>query len=453
MAFLLKPALCALVGASAFVTGCAGLSPGSAPHVVPAIGNAAVASPFGSKIRHVVVIVQENRSFENLFAGWPHADAPTYGMDGARRLPLHKTTLLERWDLPHSFEAGLADWDSAKMDGFAQTLRSRGQPAARPYAYVDPREIAPYRVMAKQYTLLDRMFPTEFGSSFTAHLDLIAGTANLSPSLALADKPSKGPWGCDAPVGTETGTVDRRRIVRRSGGPFPCLTQFKTLADVLDAHHISWKYYQPPVGLHWGSWSAFDAIAAVRRGPDWASHVLVAVPQTTVLTDPSRRRLPQVAWVTPDELDSDHTGTDSDTGPSWVAAVVNAIGKSDYWKSTAIVVVWDEWGGWYDNVAPPQPDFVGRGVRVPGIVISPYARGNYIDSNVYDFGSILKFIEETFNLPAIGPTSFGYTDAAARSLRTAFDFSQSPRAFKPIPAKYPASYFIERAPSYLPVDP
>lgn len=452
MAFLLKAALCALVGASALLDGCAGALPG-APHVVPAVPNAAAASPFGSKIRHVVVIVQENRSFENLFAGWPHADAPTYGMDGARRLPLHKTTLLERWDLPHSFEAGLADWDSAKMDGFAQTLRSRGLPGARPYAYVDPREIAPYRAMAKQYTLLDHMFPTEFGSSFTAHLDLIAGTANLSPSLALADKPSKGPWGCDAPVGTSTGTVDRRRIVHRTGGPFPCLTQFKTLADVLDEHHISWKYYQPPVGLHWGSWSAFDAIAAVRRGPDWAAHVLVAVPQTTVLTDPSRKRLPQVAWVTPDELDSDHTGTDSDTGPSWVAAVVNAIGKSDYWKSTAIVVVWDEWGGWYDNVTPPQPDFVGRGVRVPGIVISPYARGNYVDSNVYDFGSILKFIEETFNLPPIGPTSFGYTDAAARSLRTAFDFSQSPRAFTPIPAKYPASYFTQRAPSYLPVDP
>ncbi|HTX58168.1 MAG TPA: alkaline phosphatase family protein, partial [Verrucomicrobiae bacterium] len=163
-------------------------------------------------------------------------------------------------------------------------------------------------------------------------------------------------------------------------------------------------------------------------------------------------KLPAVTWVVPDAIDSDHPGDASDTGPSWVASVVNAIGQGPDWKSTAIVVVWDDWGGFYDSEPPPQLDFTGLGIRVPCIVISPYAKKHYVDDTQYEFGSILKFIEQTFGLPPLGPTALGYTDTRATSITNAFDFTQAPRSFTPIPAPYPPSYFLHRPPSHKPPD-
>ena len=116
-------------------------------------------------------------------------------------------------------------------------------------------------------------------------------------------------------------------------------------------------------------------------------------------------------------------------------------------EKTAIVLVWDDWGGWNDHMPPPQLDWKGLGVRVPAIVISPYAKKGYVDHTQYEFSSILKFAEQTFNLPAVGPASFGYTDTRATSMIDAFDFTQKPRAFVKISAKYPPSHFIQRSPS------
>jgi phospholipase C len=154
--------------------------------------------------------------------------------------------------------------------------------------------------------------------------------------------------------------------------------------------------------------------------------------------------------------DSDHPplkpGQGSDLGPSWVASVVNAIGESSYWNSTAIIVLWDDWGGWYDNSSPPQPDYRGLGFRVPCMIISPYAKQGYVDSTQYEFGSILKFIEEVYGTGSIGPTSQGYTDQRATSLDAAFDFNQQPRTFTAIPSKYSVSHFLHEPPSNEPVD-
>jgi phospholipase C len=223
------------------------------------------------------------------------------------------------------------------------------------------------------------------------------------------------------------------------------------MADTLDAAHVSWKYYAPQVNYAEGRrWSPFAAIRAVRYGPDWNRNVIS--PQTTVLRDAADGNLAQVSWVIPDKADSDHAGTHSDKGPSWVAGVVNAVGESRYWNTTAIVVLWDDWGGWYDNVPPPQLDFVGLGIRVPCIVISPYAKAGYVSHTQYEFGSVLKFIEETFHLRALGPASRGYTDSRAHSLADSFDFHQKPRAFRPIPAPYPPAYFLLQRPSGQPPD-
>ncbi|HVA32586.1 MAG TPA: alkaline phosphatase family protein, partial [Candidatus Baltobacteraceae bacterium] len=257
---------------------------------------------------------------------------------------------------------------------------------------------------------------------------------------------------CDAPVGTATSLLNPQRVESWGAGPAPCFTQFRTLADTLDAAHVSWKYYAPAVasGDPGGYlWSEFDAISSVRYGADWSR---VVSPQTKVLTDAAAGKLPSVAWVIPDGPDSDHPGGSTSLGPSWVASVVNAIGRGPDWKTTAIVVVWDDWGGWFDHVQPPQLDYRGLGIRVPCIVISPYAKAHYISHTQYEFGSIVKLVEQTFGLPSLGPLSSGYTDTRANSMLDVFDFKQKPRTFTPIPSAFPASYFLAQPPSLEPPD-
>jgi phospholipase C len=201
-----------------------------------------------------------------------------------------------------------------------------------------------------------------------------------------------------------------------------------------------------------GIWEPFEGIKYVRYGPDW-KHDIIA-PQTRVLKDAMNGKLALVNWVTPSKGDSDHPSALSDRGPSWVTSVVNAIGESTYWPNSAIIVVWDDWGGTYDNAPPPQLDYRGLGIRVPCLIISPYAKKDYVAHTQYEWGSILRFIEEVNGIPAgsIGSTSQGYTDGRANSLDDAFDFSQKPRKFVKIHSKYPASYFLHEPPSNEPVD-
>jgi phospholipase C len=420
-------------------------------------------------LSHVIVIVQENRSFENFFAGYPGANAPTNGCvspggarvrsnartlstitcpSGDKSVPLHQISF-NGPDMQHDWNSSIADWNNGNMDGFWKFGQNHGVYQA--YAFVNPALIQPYLTIANQYVLADAMFPTEFGGSFTGHLTLVAGTdtINQSPSRAEVDFPSVAPDDCDAPPGTKSSFVTSNRRVHRFDGPFPCFDQFNTMAQVLDGAGVSWKYYASKL-LDAGFWSAFEGIKYVRYGPDWYANIIA--PQTQVLTDPGNGKLASVSWVTPSKPDSDHPAAHSDKGPSWVASVVNAIGQSPYWNTSAIIVVWDDWGGWYDNAAPPQPDYRGLGIRVPCLIISPYAKQNYVTHTQLEFGSILKFMEEVFSLPPIGSPSQGYTDQRANSLDDAFDFSQSPRPFVPIQAKYPISHFLHERPSNDPVD-
>jgi phospholipase C len=147
--------------------------------------------------------------------------------------------------------------------------------------------------------------------------------------------------------------------------------------------------------------------------------------------------LASVTWVTPSFINSDHATSHSKTGPDWVASLVNAVGESPFWYDTAIFVMWDEWGGWYDHVPPPYVDYDGLGMRVPLLVISPYAKENYVSHVQYEHGSILRFVEDTFGLPRLAAS-----DARANSpAPDCFDFSQAPRRFVPFPAKMSAREF------------
>jgi phospholipase C len=428
-------------------------------------------------ISHVIVIIQENRSFENFFAGYPGANAPTVGCavpasgSGQTRrtlfhrrasgsgcpygdvsVPLHEVTFEDNPDLAHNWKSSMTDWNGGNMDGFSR----EGSPSDpyEAYAYVDQYEIQPYWTMAQQYVLADEMFPTEFGGSFTAHLTLVAGTDDIKlPSHAEVNFPNHGPDDCDSPPGTKSSYVAATpyRKVHYFQGPFPCFNQFNTMAQVLDDAGVSWKFYATKL-LDAGIWEPFEAIKYVRYGSDWSTKIIA--PQTQVLDDAEYGNLASVSWVTPSKPDSDHPHQLSDQGPSWVASVVNAVGESSYWPTSAIIVLWDDWGGFYDNAAPPQLDYRGLGMRVPCLIISPYAKQGYVSHVQYEYGSILRFIEETYGLPAgsIGPTSEGYTDGRATSLDDAFDFTQQPRPFQAIPSKYSIAHFLHEAPSNLPVD-
>ena len=444
----------ALALAAALLAGCAGSGDApTAPLPADANGFAARMNP----IRHVVIVVQENRSFDNIFAGFPGADAPTVGkLPNGKTIPLRKIRV-NTADPEHSFQQSLADIDGGKMDGFANGGIYSASSDDRPIelSRLDPTIVAPYWTLARRYTLADRMFPTEHGPSWTAHLNLIAGTTTVTPNRAVINFPTEifGEY-CGVPRPVHTFVVDAAGDY--GNGPYPCFTQFRTLADTLDARAVSWRYYAPNTQggscetACGGQWSPFASIKAVRDGPDWKN---VIDPPPQALRDIAAGSLAGVTWIVPESPWSDHAyyGATPE-GASWVAAIVNAIGKSKFWNTTAIVVLWDEWGGFYDDAVPPKLDYRGLGIRVPCIIISPYARRGHVSHTQYEYGSILKFVEQTFDLAALGPTSAGYTDTRATSIIDAFDFRQTPTPFVRVSAPYPPSTFLDAPESRLPPD-
>jgi phospholipase C len=440
-----------------------------------------------SPIKHVVVIVQENRSFDNLFAKFPGANGATRGKEEVKQngkyvdkwVKLVEQQLVFPHDFAHCHSSFETAYDGGKMDGFdLETKGACGEGEAAgtlPYGYVEESEIEPYWDMAEQWVLADAMFQTQGSGSFTAHQDLIRGgtcitsTASCNAPSAdtesLVDTPTGWPWGCNAPPGVTTYTIGVSGTVE-PGGPYPCSSSFPdyssdgyiTLRDRLDAAKISWKYYTPCfTGFSKGCQTsqgcpdcdgdllnAFDVIWPVRNGSEWGTNV--SMPETNIFSDITNKALPAVSWVIPEDDDSDHPDEAEDNGPEWVASVVNAVGASSFWSSSVIIVIWDDWGGFYDNAPPPfQDKYGGLGFRVPAIVISPYAiagtstQGGYVADTPFEFGSILKFIENNWNLEPTGPT-----DARATSIGKVLNLTQKPRAFTTIPSKYSARYFIDR---------
>ncbi len=404
----------------------------------------------GKYFKHIVIIIQENRTYDNLFATFPGGDGVTVGKGHTgQNIPLAKANLESRISPGNGYECcWIRDWNNGRMNGF-DTVNIGPINGQYVYQYVDPAQIVPYWDLARQYVLSDHMFQTEGSGSYTAHQDLIAGGTNIDPAHAVIDFPSIGPvWGCDAGKGSQTSLITKTNDFMHNAGPFPCLS-YQTLRDPLDAGGVPWRYYAPEVGQSFGGdlWNAFDGIRAVRYGSEWNTNV--TWPETNVFKDITAGKLPSVSWVIPDYQNSDHPGDTSDTGPSWVAQVVNAIGNSPDWNSTAIVVTWDDWGGWYDHVRPPgTQSFGGLGFRVPMMVISPYARKGYVTHDQYEFGTIIKFVEDNWGLPRLGTTDV----RAASMIDDVFDFTQPPRKFVTIGAKYSKAYFLKQKPSGKPTD-
>jgi len=412
-----------------------------------------------NKIQHVVVVFQENRTPDNLFHGLPNADIANSGVNSlGQTIPLQPIPLANRYDLGHRHNDFLRMYDNGKMDGADKVSgcnpNQAGCPPNPQFQYVNPSDVAPYFQLAQQYTFGDRMFQTNQGPSFPAHQFIISGTSapTATSTLFAAENTNLGA-GCTATPAAWVWMIDASGA--ESSKMYPCF-EHPTLTDLLDSAGKSWKYYTPSNAGIWVGPNAIQHICApansVCTGPDWVNNVVLN--NTQVLTDISSGQLPAVSWVIPTGQASDHPGNNNGTGPSWVASIVNAIGGSSYWSNTAVIITWDDWGGWYDHVPPPKviedrtswgSGYV-YGFRVPLIIVSPYVKAGYVSHVTHDFGSILKFIEQIFSLP-----SLGYADAAADDLSDCFNFGQTPLQFHSIAAPLSAEHFLnDRTP---PLDP
>ncbi|HEV3091992.1 MAG TPA: alkaline phosphatase family protein [Candidatus Cybelea sp.] len=395
------------------------------------------------KIKHVIYVVQENRSFDNLFQGYPGADTQSTGQNSyGQTITLKPSSLKNVYVIEHSayamFQAcngtGSLPGTDCQMNGF-NNEPGFGGPSNPEYVYVPHSESKPYFDMAHEWVVGDRMFQSQLDESFVGHQYVIAAQAQSS-----VDLPDSSLWGCAGGSGDEVSIITQQR--NPYGGYQPACFDYTTLGDELDAAKLSWRFYAPPYGDdrggNGGTWSAYQAIKHIFYGKDWKKDVIS--PNYTFIKDVRAGKLADFTWIVPECLASDHLECGGGYGPSWVSAIVNTVGKSKFWDSTAIFVQWDDWGGFYDHVAPPFEDYDGNGFRVPLLVISPYAKQNYVSHTQYETASVLRFAEDLFGLKQMAAADLRANNPAL----DCFDFSQNPRPFVKIKAPYPAGFFLHK---------
>ena len=448
-----------------------------------------------TSFQHVIVVVQENRTPDNLFyalcakatacavpprpgqyniqtSDWLDKTAPNDTTDPTA-VPLGVG-----YDLSHSHDAFTTMCDlnregACKMDGAANVKCSSSSqtcPTKPAFGYVDnsKKTVQPYVDLAQGYGWANYFFQTNQGPSFPAHQFLFGATS--APSLdddhdgAFASDNPHHKAGCAASKKTAWVSLINAQGVEYTK-VFPCF-EHQTLSDLLNAQSVSWRYYgHNPNGI----WMAPNAISHICvadhrkcKGSEWTMNV--DLNPSDVLSDATKGcRLAAVSWVTPDGLNSDHMGNRKDTGgPSWVAQIVNAVGTStctnpdgsSYWNTTAILITWDDWGGWYDHEPPsieayPEGAFQ-MGFRVPLVVVSAYTPAGTISNTRGDFGSIARFIEQNFG---ISEGALTFADArSASDLTEFFPAGHAGRAFKPIRAPLSEEYFLNAKPSGIPPD-
>lgn len=435
------------------IAGCGGNGPGSQ---LPASSGSALSSASrmhrnssSGKIQHVIIVVQENRSFNNLFMGFKGATTSTYGYTSSgQKVTLQPIGLETSWDVEHDsngfFAAcngtGSIPGTNCQMNGFNNEYAGCGRncPPDPTYAYVPPSETKPLFAIGKQFVLADQMYASNFdASSFISHQYIISGQAESAVNYP------RSAWGCPGGSGDTISKVGPQRQIP-NGSEVVCWDP-TTLGDELDSAGQSWAFYTSSIYGDGGIWSAYQAVNHIYDHSDWYKDIIT--PQTSFFNDVSGGKLRAVSWITPTCENSDHAGCGSNTGPAWVASIVNAIGTSPYWNNTAIFILWDDYGGWYDPQPPPYVDYDGLGMRIPMLIVSAYAKKHYVSHTQYEHGTILKFVEETFGLPAMAAS-----DSRANPPDDSFDFSKPPRKFKKIKSPLGEQYFMHQAPDLRPPD-
>ena len=395
--------------------------------------------PSGAQvIQHVIILMQENRTPDNLFHGLPNADIADYGINSkGHKIELGPVALANTYDMDHYHADFVRMYDGGKMDGADLIPADCGKhcPPNMQFKYVQSNDVGPYFQLAEQYAFGDRMFQSNQGASFAAHQFIIASTSAPAPnSELLATDNMYGVPNANKSAGCSALQDEYSPLIDPSGREslisYPCF-EHVTMMDLLDDHGLSWRYYTPGRKF---IWTGPVAIHHLYYGKDW--NYIIQDPNQ-VLTDIADGNLANVAWVMPTWLSSDHPHGNDGSGPSWIASVVNAVGNSDYWSNTAIFVTWDDWGGWYDHVPPSIRNSYEYGFRVPLLVVSSYAKSGYVSHQTHDFSSILKFIETAFNLP-----SLGFGDQYSDDLTDCFNFNQKPLIFHTIRAPLDANHFL-----------
>lgn len=368
-------------------------------------------------ITHIVIMDKENRTFDDLFGTFPGANGATTYKDpqGHVHMLNHQPDHLLN-DIHHEpYYAHLAI-DGGKMDKFSLISGAIQNGVDEADSQLLQSDIPNYWQYARNFTLTDNFFSMIAGPSFPNHLFSIAAdddNSDSNPRIPSGGAMNK--WGCDSAAGT---TVETRAPSGAVGHIFPCI-DVPTLADKMDASHISWKYYAPNQTRPGYVWSSYDAIKHIRNGPDWNTHV---VDFNQFTTDAASGTLPAVSWLVGGT--GDHPPSSICQGEDWTVQRMNAIMSNPAeWAHTAIILTWDDFGGFYDHVAPPAGlnPASQYGPRVPAIIISPYAKHAFVDHTMYSISSVVKFIETTMGLPALGTV-----DAQANNLSNAFDFTQTP---------------------------
>lgn len=365
------------------------------------------------RIQHIVIMDKENRTFDSMFGRFRGANgARTYiGQDG-QIYPLNHQPDHLMTDVSHTWENASDASDHGRMDRFWNIDNSAQEGIDMSDSQFYPSDIPNYWTYARTFTLDDTFFSNILGPSFPNHLFSIAISSGNTDSNTGSTR-----WGCDAPAGD---TVRQRLPGGTVTRTFPCFN-FPTLADLLDARSLSWKYYAPGLDQPGYIWSSFDAIKHIRLGADWPAHV---VDYTHFAADAAAGALPAVSWLVEPGRYSDHPPSSICEGENWTVQQINAImSNPEEWAHTAIILTWDDFGGFYDHVAPPAgPNpYIMYGLRVPAIIISPYARPGNVDHTMYTFSSILKFVEDTYGLPALGSL-----DGRSNGLTGSFNFAQQP---------------------------
>ena len=394
---------------------------------------AAPIDPAIHKIKHVIVITQENRSFDTYFGTFPRADGIPKGVC----LPdLRDHGCTRPWadhndsngNNPHAEDSFRADVDRGKMDGFVseaerQLCRSGGGPCRTDVmGYHVGTDIPNYWAYAKNFVLQDHMFEAAGSWSLPAHLYEVSGWS------ATCSRPGD-------PMSCKNSLMPPNRRVGHSA-PFA----WTDLTYLLHKHHVSWGYYLDHGAVSsantsgtWVVWNVLPGFTDVRADGQLSD----IGPLSRFYAKAKAGTLPQVSWVAPDLRDSEHSPALVSTGQAYVTRVINAVMQSPDWRSSAIFLTWDDWGGFYDHVDPPRVDSLGYGIRVPAILISPYARRGFIDSQTLTSDAYLKFIEDDFMGGArLDPATDGRADprptvrenaSILGNLISDFDFSQRPR--------------------------
>jgi phospholipase C len=375
---------------------------------------------FRSKIQHIVFIIKENRSFDSYFGTYPGADGATSGViSTGERMVLKRGPDRMPRDIGHDWDDARRAMNGGKMDRFDLVRDGNVSNDFLSMTQFLATDIPNYWNYAEHFALADHMFSSLAGPSFPNHLYTVASQAS-----GAINNPDSLIWGCDADDRTRVDVMNATGAVTRQ---YPCF-DVPTVTDSLEAAGVSWRYYAPVQGQHGYIWSALDAIRHIRQGPLWATRVM---PFSQFAGDATGSRLPAVSWLVPDFAESEHPTVDAFAGTTlsvsacagenWTVQQINAIMQGPAWPTTAIVLTWDDFGGFYDHLPPPTVDQYGLGPRVPLIVISPYVKERSVSHTVYELTSVLQFIETRFKVKAL--TS---RDVDANSLLDMFDFSQVP---------------------------